>query len=253
MVIIGAGRIGGAFASRAEAVNVPVALVGRDQGWSALEGPAGDPILVATRNDDLVDVVQRTPEHRRADLVFMQNGAIRESLVEMGLAGAGRGVLYVLVATRGGPLQPGPADIPSPFTGPHAARVVTFLQAIDVPAQAVDPDQFAVVEFEKLLWLSIFGLLCEAHDAPVGPVADEHEAEVEALVRELWPVGEAAWGVQADPARIAERLLVYSRSIPGCRASVKEGPYRNGWLSAQADAHGIQLPLHAQWMVRVGR
>lgn len=40
---------------------------------------------MCTRNDDLEDVIGRTPESRRRDLVFLQNGALGPFLEKHGL------------------------------------------------------------------------------------------------------------------------------------------------------------------------
>lgn len=43
-------------------------------------------LKVCTRNDDLEDVISRTPPGRREDLVFLQNGVLGPLLEKHGLA-----------------------------------------------------------------------------------------------------------------------------------------------------------------------
>ena len=114
MDIIGAGRVGGALAARADKAGLPHQLIDRENGWEALDGPAGTPILVCVRNDDLDEVLRKTPKPRHTDLVFVQNGMLRPYLEANNLAGATRGLLFFAVASRGAELVPGGN---SPFVG----------------------------------------------------------------------------------------------------------------------------------------
>lgn len=248
MFVVGAGRVGGALRERAAEVGVPVTLVDRTSGWEAL-GAGSGPILLAVRNDDLGAVVERTPPARRSDLVFLQNGAIRHVLREHGVTGATRGLLYFMVATRGGPLVPGRT---SWLSGPHAAAVVDFFTALAVPAEEVDWARFSYHELEKLVWLAAHGPLCESTVATVGEVATEHRGELHALVAELWAVGSRAWGVEAPVDHVVQQLVDYSRSIADYRASVKEWEYRNGWFQVQASRLGMAMPRHDGLMEQLG-
>ncbi len=241
--LIGAGRIGGALQARALAKRRPMRVLGRHEDWRALDAPAGAPLVVCTRNDDLPAVLARIPAHRHVDLVFVQNGMLRPWLAANGLQDATRGLLFFAVQARGAAIDPGP---PSPFFGRHAAAVVAELAALDVPAEVVDAPQFAAWELEKLLWNCIFGLLCQAHDCPVGGVLTAHRDEIAALNAELLAVGQQALGVELDSAAVLQRLVEYSAAIPQNRAAVKEWPWRNGWFVAEAARQGVALPVHAR-------
>lgn len=249
MVIVGAGRIGGALARRAAEVGRPVRLCERERGWEALAGPAGAPILVAVRNDDLDPVLARVPEARRGDLVFVQNGMLDPWLEGHGLGGNTRGLLFFAVERRGGPIEPGAA---SPFVGRHAATVVRWLGALGVPAVEVDAAAFAAAMLEKLIWNAAFGLLCQVHGATVGEVCERHAGELWALCEELAAVGRAALGVSLALSPLCERLCAYSRSIPGYLGAVKEWRWRNGWFVAAARARGVATPTHARLLAAVG-
>jgi hypothetical protein len=154
IIIIGAGRVGGALAARARANGTPCTLVDRARGWETLQDPAGDPIVLAVRNDDLDAVVGRVPQHRRADLVLVQNGMLRDWLAAHGLQAATRGLLFFAVPRRGAPIELGPAN---PFWGPHAARMARWFELLGLPAKVLDASDFATAELEKLLWNSCFG------------------------------------------------------------------------------------------------
>ncbi len=250
MVVIGAGRVGLALKRRSEARGAePVVLVDRHGGNEALRGAQGDPILVAVRNDDLPAVIQRVPTYRREDLVFVQNGAIRDLLREHSLAGATRGLLYFAVASRDAEIVEG---LVSPFCGPHALTMARFFSSLGLQAHAMDWGRFSYYELEKLLWLATHGLLCQAHGCTVGELVAKHRDELHALVAELCLVGRAAVGVDADPAYVTGRLVAYSETIPDWPASVKEWAYRNGWLRSEARRLKVATPLHDELIDRLG-
>ncbi|MFK7930581.1 MAG: hypothetical protein AB8H79_20515, partial [Myxococcota bacterium] len=108
MVVIGAGRIGCALQRLAIENDEPCVLVSRTEHWDAVQGPPGDPILVATRNDDLQAVLERVPVYRRSDLVFIQNGALQPWLKAQRLHDTSRGLLFMAVPDRESAPQLGP-------------------------------------------------------------------------------------------------------------------------------------------------
>jgi hypothetical protein len=248
--VIGAGRIGTALVARDPE---RFALIDRESGWERLEGAAGWPILLAVRNDDLDEVLERVPGHRRGDLCFVQNGMLRPWLAEHGLADAGReatrGLLFLAVPSRGATIEPGGE---SPFFGPHAEALVAAFTAASLPARAVDAPTFAAIELEKLLWNSCFGLLGDAYDASVGEVVEGCYAELRELVAELLELGAPALGVTLELDPLVARLAAYSRSIPSYRGAVKEWRWRNGWFVELAHAQDRELPVHDRLLARAG-
>ena len=250
MVIIGAGRVGRTLEALAREVDEPCTLISRTEGWDELSGPPGTPILVAVRADDLDAVIDRVPEFRRGDLVFVQNGMITPVLGRHGLRGATRGLLFF--AASGGDQPPQIGDTPSPFTGPHALTVVRFLTLVGVPAKAVDWPLFAAWELEKLIWTSAFGLLCQAHQCDVGTVCDAHADDLDAVVGELRTLGRAALNVDLPQEWLVERLVAYSRTIPTYRGALKAWPWRNGWFVDPAARLGRPMPAHERLLEQAG-
>ncbi len=242
MIIIGAGRVGGALAQRAQDAEIEHVLVDRSQGWDAIAS-SSDPIFVAVRNDDLSAVLDRIDPSHHPRLVFTQNGMLRPWLRERGLEACTRGLLFFAVPARGAPLEPGGE---SPFMGPHADTVVQWLQRLEVPAASVDASAFAVTELEKLLWNCCFGLLCEHTGEPVGAVVEQHGELLSQLVDELLQWGMPAFDLDLDAAEreaMKNRLRAYSRSIPDYRGAVKEWPWRNGWFVDAARRPGLHEEL----------
>lgn len=248
-VILGAGRVGQALSEAAASAGRECVLVDRNGPRDALSGDAGVPILVATRNDDLGGVLGAVPPHRWGDLVFLQNGAIRDWLEQQGLRRAGRGLLYFAVTERGGPIQAGQASV---FTGAHAADVAEWLGAIGVDAVALDDLAFRAREFQKLCWLVVMGPLCERHGATVGGVVNQYPDDVKTLCKELAVLGQAAMGVAMVRRELEDSVHNYSSTIPSYKASVKEWRWRNGWVSETAARLGIPVPFHDTILHQLG-
>lgn len=251
MFIVGAGRVGTALVERARGRGASAVLVDREHGWGEL-GQGDAAIIVAVRNDDLDDVVSRVPPGRRDALVFVQNGMLRDWLRARDLAGATRGLLFFAVPRLGAPIEPGGN---SPFCGARAPEVTAWLGSLELPAGTVDPHAFAALELEKLLWNCVFGLLCEAHDAPVGEIVEHYRGEIETLTHELIAVGQPAFGLQLDDAQrreLVERLCRYSASIPAYQGAVKEWPWRNGWFWGASQEPARAMPLHVELLARTG-
>jgi ketopantoate reductase len=249
MIVIGAGRVGTAIARRSRDAGLSCTLVTHTEGWEALAGAPGDPIVVAVRNDDLEDMIPRVPAHRRPDLVFVQNGMIRPWLRKHGLGPVTRGLLYVAVPERDGALTPG-GD--SPFCGSHGLGMARWFVHIGIPAREVDWALFSGLEAEKLVWIAVFGLLCERFDADVGTIVREHRDLVDGLCRELGPVLRAGIGVDVPPDRLAQRICAYSLAIGRYRGGVKDWPWRNGWIDATAARMRLPTPLHRELLEHVG-
>jgi len=235
-VVIGEGRIGTALGEAAGC-----AVVSRHRGWYVLDEPAGDPIAVCVRNDDLGAVLASVPKHRWPDLVFVQNGMIDPWLEDHGLEGNTRGLLFFAVNERGGPTLPGGV---SRFTGPHANAMALWLESLGLRVEVIGRRAFAAVMLEKLIWNAAFGALCERHGVDVGHVLEDHADELAALSREFAAIGRAALGVDLDDAALLASLRAYAGSIPGVRAGLKEWRWRGGWFTEAARAHRVATPTH---------
>lgn len=249
MIVIGAGRVGSSLAKRSEAYDIEVTLVTRTDGDAALHGPIGDPIVVATRNDDLLQVIERVPEERHEDLVFLQNGLIRGLLRNNHLVGCTRGLIYFAATERNGPIDPGGASV---FCGPHALTMARWFGILELKARAVDWARFSYAEFEKLAWLALLGPLCDEHELPVGAVVDAHGEELRALSDEIIRFGRAVLNVEPPAAYLFERITEYSRSIPDYRASVKEWEWRNGAILREMALRELRLPRLTELLVKLG-
>ena len=95
-IIVGNGRVGNALKDMGPAGDVIV-----KRGDPFPSEPAAGPIYVCTRNDALQSVIDWTPESRRADLVFLQNGYLQGYLDGVGLGACTQALVYFAVAKLG--------------------------------------------------------------------------------------------------------------------------------------------------------
>ncbi len=249
MIVIGAGRVGEALRRASARRGASCRIVSRTAGWSCLEEEGGVPVLVAVRNHDLDEVIARVPAHRRADLVFLQNGLFDPLLARHDLLECSRGLLYFAVPRWGDDLIGGQT---SWFTGPQGECVTDWMGHLGVKAACVGRRIFEQHELEKVCWLVTHGLLCAVHHVTVGEVAEHHHEALLALTTELVEVATVERGGGEDPASIVERLRSYSRTIPSFCASVKEWEWRDGWFVEAAAKHGIRTPTHHELLHRAG-
>ena len=96
-VIVGGERIGSFIYESNK--NNDILLSSRSDPFPA-ENSFG-PIYLCTRNDDLEAIIMKTPNNRRADLVFLQNGMLGPYLNSKGLPENTQGLIYFAVSKTG--------------------------------------------------------------------------------------------------------------------------------------------------------
>lgn len=239
--IVGSGRVGSALAKYGK----NDVIVRRGEPIPDGSGP----ILVATRNDSLQSVFDATPEHRRADLVFMQNGMIQPWLNEHHIADNTQLLAYFAVAKQGdepsgGRTEENPEGLTA-VTGKWADAVAQRLKAAGVAVKTLNSMGYTKAMLEKLVWISAFMLVGQQHgNCSIGDVVKDRKAQVVVLMSELGRAGAIELGIQLNPRPI-ERLLAYAESVPHFPTAVKEFEWRNGWfygLSKRAKLQGSEDP-----------
>lgn len=250
-VIVGGGRVGRALQDMGGGDDV---LVRRGD---AVPRDFGGPILVCTRNDDLEAVLEATPESRRSDLVFFQNGMMEPWFESKGLGDADQVLAYFAVSKLGEPPTDGKTDTnPEGLTaayGKWASAVAARLQAGGLSCKVLDKEAFQKQMLEKLIWISAFMLVGARHPgATVGVVEKDFQSEVCSLIAELASAAAAEKRLAFEDG-IEERLCAYARAVAHFPTAVKEFKWRNGWfysLSEKAIAEGKPdpCPLHTAWL-----
>eukprot|EP00624_Nannochloropsis_granulata_P001793 evm.model.NODE_1880_length_10929_cov_34.235886.4 len=235
-VVVGKGRVGEALA---EMIGPKAIMVGRTD---PIPSEGTGPIYVATRNDDLAAVIEKTPPNRRKDLVFMQNGMLGTFLERYSLQDNTQVLVYFAVAKKGETPTDGVTDLnPEGLTSAHGAwanDLAATLKAAGLSCHVLDKEPFRAAMFEKLIWIAAFMLMGAAHGGiTVGEVEKSHRPEVVALIKELKSAVEGELGVTFKEG-VEVRLCAYTRSVAHFPTAIKEFQWRNGffWDMSQASA-----------------
>lgn len=235
--IVGNGRIGGALSEAGNCV-----VLGRGD---SIDADGEGPILLATRNDALDEIIENCPENRRKDLVFLQNGYLDDFLETKGLSQNSQVLLYLSVAAKGMP----PTDGVTSFnpegltasTGEWAQAFADRLASIDLKCNVVTPKEYRPAMFEKLMWISTYMLVGAANNcATVGDAGKDHGEVVESIVRELVSAVSAKEGIEF-PDGTLERLKSYTDVVADFPCGVKEFEWRNQYFWNLGDD---AVPIH---------
>lgn len=145
--IVGSGRIGALLAQAGNCV-----VIGRGD---SIDADKYGPILIATRNDALSGIVDKCPEHRRKDLVFLQNGYLDDFLKQKGLLDNTQALLYLSVTAKGvepvdGVTVVNPEGLTA-VTGEHAQALADRLAALNLKCRVLSSEEYRPAMFEKLM------------------------------------------------------------------------------------------------------
>lgn len=262
VLIVGKGRVGKALDKMAASLGYFHGFIVRDDVFTPSAQRDG-PIYVATHASDIDGALAAIHSNRKNDLVLLQGGLLRRAwLVERGLAEATQVALYASAGEDGAIKDGGGSTV---VTGPYAKHVVGMLLAGGVASSDVNARAFDRASLQKLLWASIFWLLCDVHGGTVGEIVEDPAGEdrVRGLANELIDVAVAAGEISAADEEqedgcwketMVEGLLAYSRAItastPSRQTAVKEGAFRNGWFLAVGGV--AAQPLHVDLLTRAG-
>ena len=111
--------------------------------------------MIATRNDALSGIVDKCPENRKKDLVFLQNGYLDDFLKEKGLLDNTQALLYLSVTAKGvepvdGVTAVNPEGLTA-VTGEHAQALTDRLAALNLKCRVLTPEEYRPAMFEKLM------------------------------------------------------------------------------------------------------
>mmetsp|Transcript_38670 Transcript_38670/g.107433 ORF Transcript_38670/g.107433 Transcript_38670/m.107433 type:complete len:327 (+) Transcript_38670:26-1006(+) len=235
--IVGSGRIGGTLAKAGNCV-----VLGR---VDTIDPDGEGPILIATRNDALDGIVEKCPENRRKDLVFMQNGYLDEFLESKGLLDNTQVLLYLSVTALGAEPVDGVTSVNpeglTAATGVHAQAFADRVAALNLKCNVVSPQDYRPAMFEKLMWISTYMLVGAAKGCKsVGEAGSEHGDLVEKIVNELIAAVSEKEGI-SFPAGTMARLAAYTNVVADFPCGVKEFEWRNKYFYDLGDE---KVPTH---------
>ena len=226
MLIIGGGRIGSLLAQCRSCT-----LLERGQ---SIPSDAKGPVIVCTRNDPLEEIIDRCPENRKKDLVFVQNGYLDDFLKRKGLWGNTQALLYFFVSVTG--------EVPidgitshseeglTAVTGLHSVAFSKCLNDLGLKCHVLSPEEFRPAMFEKLIWICTYPLVGVAKNCnTVGEAASKYGKLCQEIVAELVAAVNAKEGLTFRHGTV-ERLTAYTNVGASFPAGVKEFKWRNSYF-----------------------
>lgn len=212
------------------------------------------PIYIATRNDDLESIIDKIPMERRKDLVFLQNGVLKDFLMSKGLENNTQGLIYFAVSKKGekpidGITRLNPNGLTA-VTGKWASDFSNRLSNAGLTCSILDKSTWEISMFEKHIWICTFMIIGTKYKCNVETVVKAHKNEVVELILELESAISKLHGVSFDSSS-SDRLLAYGESVGHFPTALKEFKWRNGWFdaiskSAIANGDNDPCPLHSK-------
>ena len=257
-IIVGGGRIGSLLKELGTDADVVV-----KRGEPIPSEPSTGPIYVCTRNDVLADVVAATPESRRRDLVFLQNGMLGDFIAEQGLPpDTTQCLLYLAVPSLGAPPIDGITSLnPEGLTaanGIWAEELAGRLSRGNLKCNLKHGDDFMAAALEKHIFICATNVIGQLNGGVnFGDVYSAKYAEQRnKLIDELVEAGGKKVGVTLQPGT-ADRLAAYAASVADFPTGVKEFEWRNGWfydISKKAMEAGEKdpMPFHTEALTTLG-
>ena len=257
-IIVGGGRIGSLLKELGTDADVVV-----KRGEPIPSEPSSGPIYVCTRNDVLADVVAATPESRRKDLIFLQNGMLGDFIAEQGLpSSTTQCLLYLAVPSLGAPPIDGITSLnPEGLTaanGIWAEELAGRLSRGNLKCKLKHGDDFMAASLEKHIFICATNVIGQLNGGVnFGEVYSTKYAEQRnELIDEMVAAGSKKVGVTLQPGT-ADRLAAYAASVADFPTGVKEFEWRNGWfyeISKKAMEAGEKdpMPFHTEALTTLG-
>lgn len=219
--IIGGGRIGSFLYDSNGGKDILIA----SRSQSVPDNLAPGPIYLATRNNDLQDIIDKTLANRREDLVFLQNGVLTKFLAANGLESNTQGLIYFAVSKKGekpidGITRLNPDGLTA-VTGKWANDFAARLKNAGLTCRVLDKQTWTVAMYEKHIWICAMMAIGAKHKCTVGDVETLHRNEVVDLIEEMMKAITAESGV-VFPSGAPDRLCEYAKSVAHFPTALKE-------------------------------
>jgi len=236
-IIVGDGRVGSMLAEFGARRGYEELLIKRGDPIPELQ--AGGqlvrmPIYVCVGCEDLEAVVAQTPEARREDLIFMQEGQLEPFRQRMGLYETTQVSAWFRTMRKGGkPVDGVTSECPEGLTsvaGKWSGAVQMRLGTGGLTCSTVNERDLRRNMLEKLVFISSFMLVGAVHGGiTVGEVVEKHRSEVEEMIVELACFCRFSLSV-ALKTGLEDRLCAYAQQVEFLPTSLKDFEFRNGYF-----------------------
>lgn len=246
-ILIGPGEVGRRLGGALERAGWTVATVTRTSGWDTATD-AGDraPRIVAVREDDLGDVLDRLGPALRPRTVLVQNGFLEA--VHGDLGPVTRGLIWFMSKK----------DVfreltTSLFYGPLAGDLVVPLARSGLAVARIEERERALREMIlKGLWNCLVGLPLAVHETDLATYRREREDELRGMLDEGCAAAGPEFGVTVTPEEALVRIDATIGPIGFVRGGAKALPWRNGAIAAFGRRHRVPTPVTDRLLRAVG-
>ena len=241
------GEVGGRLASALERAGWRVHAVTRRDGWKAASDPSNPaPRLVAVREEQLADVLERLAKLPAERLVLVQNGFLEA--VHGDLGPVSRGLIWF--TSKGDFFR---SLCASPVHGTVAPDLTTALAAGGLEVE-LEPDRkrFTQAMIVKGIWNAVVGLPLAVHQVDLATYLSDHREELAALVEESARAAGAVYGVDVSAEHALDKLLATTTELGWVRGGAKALDWRNGALATFGRRHDVPTPVNDRLLQAVG-
>lgn len=247
VLVIGLGDVGRRLLAALDHAGVPAQGVTRTSGWDAALAPELTALrIVAVREEQLAEVLNRFPGDLRQRLVLVQNGFLESRLGDLGRLE--RGLIWF--TSKGDFFRP---LAPSLFYGPSARGLAEALERGGLPSRPLESQsEFLKEMIIKGLFNSVVGLPLAIHQLTLAEYLAQKEDEWRALLEEGTAATAHFYGIEVTAAEAAQRLRSSTEPIGWTRGGTKALPFRNGALARMGRRAGIPTPTHDRLLRAAG-
>jgi hypothetical protein len=247
--MIGVGEIGGVLARGLLRLGYPVFPITRGMSLSDAASELDDPlaVFVAVAEPDLHSVLGMMPDAWRDRVVLLQNELLPRDWEQYGY----RKPTVISIWFEKKPGQDAKVLLTSPVFGPRADLVVDALQAVGIPARAVNNADDMLFELVRknvyILTTNIAGLECRG---TVAELWGHHRKLATAVADDVMDIQDWLTGQENDRRRLIDGMAEAVAGDPEHKCMGRSAPARLERALAVADEADLSVPklreIHAQ-------
>lgn len=236
--IVGVGQLGGTFGQGLLRLGRPVLPIRRGEPLDALAAHDPELVLIAVGESDLGPALASIPTSLRGRVALLQNELLPPDWEAHGVVDPTVAVVWfekkrgraahVVRTTRIG--------------GPQAELLVRALDAVDLPARAIEARDLAFELVRKNVYIVVSNLAGLAVGGTTGELGGAHRELACALADDVIAIEEARLGVVLPRESLVECMLLDFAKDPAHGTMGRSAPERLARALARADRAKLEVP-----------
>lgn len=244
IVIVGLGQMGGTFAHGFLRGGRTVHPVTRAMSMEQVAAEASAPslALIAVAEDALDGVLATAPAAWRDRLALLQNELLPGEWERHGIADPTIAIVW-FEKKKTTPIH---VVVPTLVCGPRAGVVLDALDALEIPARAIERDALLFELVRKNLYILTSNIAGLEVGGTVGELWKQHRALASDVASEIVALQAARAGQPLDHGALVDAMVEAFEGDPEHRCTGRSAPARLGRALAQAERAGLALPTLAR-------